>query len=98
MADLMPQMHPTPAPPLQQPILQEPIQQQQQSIPTMPSVSNPIPMMDQSNGLVNNQPQQMEKAANDLAPTPRLQSNMYKLQRNRSKYWYLKILIQHFLN
>lgn len=97
MADLMPQMHPTPAPPLQQQ-LQQPIQQQQQqqSVPTMPSVPNLMPMLDQSNGPASNQqlqqqqPQQMEKAANDLAPTPRLQSNMYKLQRNRSEYLIFK--------
>lgn len=90
MSDLMPNMH--------QSMNQQPVQQQPpQHVPSMPTSvqqAPTLPMMDQnsipnavptiSNGPVTTK-QQPDKQNADPAPTPRLQSNMYKMQRNRSE-------------
>lgn len=82
MSDLMPNHQPMP----------------QQQIPTMPTQAPQaptVPMMEQnsipsavptlSNGPAMTTPQQPDKPNAEPAPTPRLQSNMYKMQRNRSE-------------
>lgn len=86
MSDLMPNM--------QQSASQQPMQ-----VPTMPAPTPQapaVPMLDQNsipNAVTNPIPntngptpqtQQPEKPNTEPAPTPRLQSNMYKMQRNRS--------------
>lgn len=72
-------------------------QQQQQQIPTMPTSvpqAPTVPIMEQNSipsvvpTLANGPamtPQQPDKPNAEPAPTPRLQSNMYKMQRNRSE-------------
>uniref|UniRef100_A0A336M147 CSON010219 protein n=1 Tax=Culicoides sonorensis TaxID=179676 RepID=A0A336M147_CULSO len=78
MSDLMPSM-------------QQSTNQPQQQVPTMqtpamvPQAVPTVPMMDQNSipsGFVA-QPQP-DKPGSDPAPTPRLQSNMFKMQRNRT--------------
>ncbi|XP_063697172.1 uncharacterized protein LOC134828128 isoform X2 [Culicoides brevitarsis] len=67
-----------------------PKQQQPMQVPSQPTPT--VPMMDQNavptmpNGPMTQQPQseQPKPQSSEPAPTPRLQSNMYKMQRNRT--------------
>lgn len=71
----------------------QPVQQHVPSMPTMAPQAPTMPMMEQnsipsavptlSNGPTTT-PAHPDKPA-EPAPTPRLQSNMYKMQRNRSE-------------